>query len=103
MALVHAGLQDREAPFEWLGHALRARDEHLMYLGVDPKWDAYRDDSRMSVLIAQCGINPATDLVAEWQRRPQGDIVEAAGNWAGEGKMGQVRLSITGHAPNDDG
>ena len=61
MALVHAGLQDREAVFEWLGHALLARDVHLMYLGVDAKWDPYRNDERLSPLIAQCGIDPAIE------------------------------------------
>ena len=35
MALVHAGLGEREAVFEWLDKAYAARDVHLIYLPVD--------------------------------------------------------------------
>ena len=37
MALVHAGLKEREAVFEWLDKAWAARDVHLIFLTVDPK------------------------------------------------------------------
>lgn len=52
LALVHAGLRDREAAFEWLGRARETHDVHLMFLGVDAKWDAYREDSRFAALLA---------------------------------------------------
>jgi len=55
MALVHAGLGDRERVFEWLDKAYAARDVHLIYLPVDPKWDPYRGDPRFSALLARCG------------------------------------------------
>jgi len=55
MALVHAGLGEREAVFEWLDKAYAARDVHLMYLPVDVKWDPYRADPRFSALLARCG------------------------------------------------
>jgi TolB-like protein/DNA-binding winged helix-turn-helix (wHTH) protein/Tfp pilus assembly protein PilF len=55
IALVHAGLGDRRAVFEWLERAYAARDVHLIYLPVDPKWDPYRDDARFQDLIARCG------------------------------------------------
>jgi serine/threonine-protein kinase len=54
MALVHAGLGEREAVFEWLDRAYHAHDVHLIYLPVDPKWDPYRDDSRFLALLARC-------------------------------------------------
>jgi TolB-like protein len=61
IALVHAGLGDREAVFTWLDRALAERDVHLIYLPVDSKWDAYRDDSRFTALVARCGfVRPAT-------------------------------------------
>ena len=44
IALVHAGLGDGEAVMEWLAKAYDARDVHLIYLPVDPKWDPYRAD-----------------------------------------------------------
>jgi hypothetical protein len=55
MALVHAGLGERDAVFEWLGKAYDARDVHLIYLPVDPKWDPYRADPRFGALVARCG------------------------------------------------
>jgi TolB-like protein/DNA-binding winged helix-turn-helix (wHTH) protein/tetratricopeptide (TPR) repeat protein len=55
MALVHAGLGDREPVFEWLEKAYAARDVHLIYLPVDPKWDPYRGDPRFKALVARCG------------------------------------------------
>ena len=55
MALVHAGLGDREAVIEWLAKAYDARDVHLIYLPVDPKWDPYRADPGFQALLARCG------------------------------------------------
>jgi hypothetical protein len=55
MALVHAGLGERESVFEWLDKAYAARDVHLMYLPVDSKWDPYRADPRFNALLARCG------------------------------------------------
>ena len=55
MALIHAGLQQRESAFVWLERAYDARDVHLIYLPVDPKWDAYRASPRFEALIVRCG------------------------------------------------
>jgi hypothetical protein len=55
MALVHARLGNREAAFRWLDRAYEARDVHLTFLTVDPKWDAYRADARVEALLARCG------------------------------------------------
>ena len=57
MALVLAGLGDREAVFDWLDRAYAARDVHLIYLPVDSKWDAYRADPRFQALLARCGFS----------------------------------------------
>jgi DNA-binding winged helix-turn-helix (wHTH) protein/TolB-like protein/Flp pilus assembly protein TadD len=61
MALVNAGLGQREAVFEWLNRAYAARDVHLIYLPVDAKWDAYRADPRFIALLAQCGFTSGTE------------------------------------------
>jgi tetratricopeptide (TPR) repeat protein len=53
-ALIHAGLGDRDATFEWLERAYAARDIHLVLLRTDPKWDPYRDDPRFESLVARC-------------------------------------------------
>jgi TolB-like protein/Flp pilus assembly protein TadD len=55
MALVAAGLDDRNATFDFLDKAYDARDVHLMYLPVDMKWDPFRSDSRFSNLLDRCG------------------------------------------------
>jgi hypothetical protein len=52
---VHAGLGDREQVFEWLDRACAARDVHLIFLTVDPKWDPYRTDPRFQAILARCG------------------------------------------------
>jgi hypothetical protein len=54
MALVHAGLGDRDAVFTWLDRAFEAHDVHLVYLPVDPKWDPYRSDPRFDALLTRC-------------------------------------------------
>jgi TolB-like protein/DNA-binding winged helix-turn-helix (wHTH) protein/Flp pilus assembly protein TadD len=54
LALVHAGLGDREAVFASLDRAYEARDVHLIFLPVDPKWDPYRGDPRFAALLARC-------------------------------------------------
>jgi tetratricopeptide (TPR) repeat protein len=59
-ALVHAGLGERDAVFDWLERAYAARDVHLIFLTVDPKWDSYRADVRFTGLLARCGFTPGT-------------------------------------------
>ena len=54
-ALVHAGLGETDAALEWLERGYDQRDVHLVLLGVDPKWDALRTNSRFIALIERCG------------------------------------------------
>jgi Flp pilus assembly protein TadD len=53
-ALIHAGLGETDAVFDWLDRAYAARDVHLIYLTVDSKWDPYRNDPRFVALLARC-------------------------------------------------
>ena len=55
MALVHAGLGQRDLAFEWLERAYAARDVHLTWLPQDAKWDPFRDDRRFRDLLTRCG------------------------------------------------
>jgi TolB-like protein/Flp pilus assembly protein TadD len=55
VALVHAGLGERDAVFECLARAYAARDVHLIFLLVDAKWDDYRQDPRFAALLTRCG------------------------------------------------
>ena len=60
LALVHAGLGETDAVFEWLDRAFDAHDAHLIYLPVDVKWDPYRNDPRFEALLTRCGFSGST-------------------------------------------
>jgi len=55
IALIYAGLEQHDLMFDWLERALTARDVHLIFLPVDPKWDRYRAESRFKSLVERCG------------------------------------------------
>ena len=59
IALIYAGLGERDAMFDYLERAFAARDVHLMYLPVDMKWDPYRSDPRFVALLARCRFTSA--------------------------------------------
>jgi TolB-like protein len=54
-ALVLMGLGEHERALEWLERAYEARDVHLIFLPVDPKWDALQKDARFRDLLKRCG------------------------------------------------
>jgi tetratricopeptide (TPR) repeat protein len=53
IALVYAGLGQRDSAFAWLDRAYDARDVHLLHL-PDPKWDDLREDPRFRRLVERC-------------------------------------------------
>jgi TolB-like protein/DNA-binding winged helix-turn-helix (wHTH) protein/Tfp pilus assembly protein PilF len=55
IALVSEGLGEADAAFAALARAYDARDIHLIFLTVDPRWDPYRSDPRFRALVARCG------------------------------------------------
>ena len=54
IALVYAGLGDRDSTFESLEEAFTAHDVHVIFLPVDPKWDDFRDDARFLSVSSRC-------------------------------------------------
>jgi tetratricopeptide (TPR) repeat protein len=64
IALVYAGLGEREAVFAWLEKAYAARDIHLIFLPVDSKWDQYRSDHRFQALLSRCGFVQTGDTAS---------------------------------------
>jgi tetratricopeptide (TPR) repeat protein len=54
MALVNAGLGERDATLTWLDRAAAVRDVHLIFLPVDPRWDEYRGNSRFDGILTKC-------------------------------------------------
>jgi TolB-like protein/Flp pilus assembly protein TadD len=56
IALVHAGLGDNEAAFDWLERAVEAHDVHLAALPSDAKWDGLRGDAKFAEVLRRCGL-----------------------------------------------
>jgi eukaryotic-like serine/threonine-protein kinase len=51
VALIHAGLGDKDAAFAWLDKAYAERDFPLRHLKVAPYWDSLRSDPRFARLL----------------------------------------------------
>ncbi len=51
VGMIHAGLGDRDAAFEWFTRAVRERSGWIAYLSVDPRLDALRADSHFAQLV----------------------------------------------------
>jgi TolB-like protein/DNA-binding winged helix-turn-helix (wHTH) protein/Tfp pilus assembly protein PilF len=54
VALVYAGLGNRESALQWLDKGYEARDVRLVFLTVDPKWNDLRSDPRFQELLKRC-------------------------------------------------
>jgi TolB-like protein/tetratricopeptide (TPR) repeat protein len=60
MALIYAGLNDKDAAFEWLERAYQVRDKGLTYLRVDPLLDPLRSDARFESLLKRVAFPAAS-------------------------------------------
>jgi TolB-like protein/DNA-binding winged helix-turn-helix (wHTH) protein/Flp pilus assembly protein TadD len=58
LALVHYGLGELDATFEWLQKAHDERDFRMIRLVVDPVWDGLRQDPRFRQLLLRIGLEP---------------------------------------------
>ena len=59
MAVVYAGLNDRERVMALLREAVRERSHWLVWLARDPRWDAMRADPRFAELVRRVGLPPS--------------------------------------------
>jgi TolB-like protein/Flp pilus assembly protein TadD len=57
-AVIHAGLGDIEAAFDWLETAYRLRDGHLFWLAGTPGLDPLHPDPRFADLVHRVGVVP---------------------------------------------
>jgi Flp pilus assembly protein TadD len=55
-AILHAALGDKEKAFEVLGQAYEERNEMIFFLGVEPRFEALRSDSRFGALLRRIGL-----------------------------------------------
>lgn len=56
VALVHAGLGDKDQAFAWLNKAVAGRSHWLVWLNRDPRWDRLRADPRFDELKKRVGL-----------------------------------------------
>ncbi len=56
IALVYAGLKDRERAFEWLDKAYAERAHWLVWLKLDPRWNYIKTDKRYLALVNKIGL-----------------------------------------------
>jgi len=57
IALVYAGLGDKQQAFQWLEDSYKAHDVGLVYLKIDPCLDPLRSDQRFNDLLQRVGLN----------------------------------------------
>jgi tetratricopeptide (TPR) repeat protein len=56
IALVYAGLGEKDEAFAWLEKSFTARDKGLTYLKIDPCLDPLRSDSRFQDMVRRVGL-----------------------------------------------
>jgi TolB-like protein/DNA-binding winged helix-turn-helix (wHTH) protein/Tfp pilus assembly protein PilF len=56
VALVYAGLGDKDQAFAWLNKAVAGRSHWLVWLNRDPRWDRIRSDPRFDDLQKRIGL-----------------------------------------------
>ena len=56
IALVYAGIGDKNRAFAWLNKAVAGRSHWLVWLNRDPRWDRIRSDPRFDDLQKRVGL-----------------------------------------------
>jgi TolB-like protein/Tfp pilus assembly protein PilF len=57
IALIYAGLNDKDQAFIWLERGYDQHDFQMQWLGVEPRWDNLRSDTRFQDLIRKIGLS----------------------------------------------
>ena len=60
IALVYAGIGDKDQAFEWLNKAYEDHAFQIQWIGIDPRWDNLRPDPRFQDLIRKIGLAKST-------------------------------------------
>ena len=58
LALVYAGLGEKDQAFEWLERAYKVHDKGMCYLKIDPPLDPLRSDPRFQDLLRRMNFPP---------------------------------------------
>jgi tetratricopeptide (TPR) repeat protein len=55
VALVYAGLGEKDQALNWLDKALEDRAHWLVWIRLDPRWDSIRDEPRFKTIVSRIG------------------------------------------------
>jgi len=58
IALIYNGLGERDEAFTWLERGYEKRDQRMVFLKVEPKWNNLRGDPRFQDLMRRVGFTP---------------------------------------------
>jgi hypothetical protein len=58
LAILHAGLGEKDQAFAWLERAYQRHEWGLIYLRVSPFFDPLRSDPRFTQLLKKVGLAP---------------------------------------------
>lgn len=58
IALIYAGLDEKDQAFAWLEKAYEDRSFRMSWLKVEPRWDSLRSDPRFADLLRRVGLAP---------------------------------------------
>jgi serine/threonine-protein kinase len=56
IATIHAGLGNRAQALDWLERAYEGRAAYFVFVNVDPRFDAFREDPRFRELVRRMGL-----------------------------------------------
>ena len=59
-ALIHLGLGENDAAFDYLTKAYEVRDVHLIFLALDPQWVPFHRDPRFTSVLKRCNFQRAS-------------------------------------------
>ncbi|HET9314854.1 MAG TPA: tetratricopeptide repeat protein, partial [Vicinamibacteria bacterium] len=59
VAIVHAGLGEKDDALTWLDKACAERSDYMVYLGLEPMLDSLRSDPRFDALVQRVGVQKA--------------------------------------------
>jgi hypothetical protein len=55
LALIHAGLGEKDEAFAWLEQGYEQRAFQMQWIKIEPRWDSLRSDPRFQELIRRMG------------------------------------------------
>ena len=56
IALIYNGLGERDEALTWLERGYEQRDQRMVFLKVEPKWNNLRDDPRFNNLLKRMNL-----------------------------------------------